>query len=99
MPSATGFAETSRAPRYLAQMCKHMSAEGMSVQTTGDDHGAADFGWGTCTFHAGPEALTLHIQARDLSMLERAQHVLAAHLERFGRRDGLAITWNHPTHE
>jgi hypothetical protein len=75
-----------------------MTGEGMPVQTTGQDYGSADFGWGTCTLHAEPQGLTLHVEARDLSMLERAQHVLAAHLQRFGRRDDLTVTWNQTKH-
>jgi len=73
-----------------------MTAEGMHVETTDDHYGHADFGWGSCTFHAQPEGLALHLQARDAVMLERAQQALSSHLEQFGRRDNLTVTWTAP---
>lgn len=82
---------TERAGRYLAQLCSHFAHK---VQADWDDRrGFADFGWGTCTLIATPEALLLHAEADDEAGLGRVQHVVSDHAERFGSRDGLAVVW------
>lgn len=95
MPTRSeGITETSRAPRYLAQLCKHMSNRGMHVETTADTYGFADFGFGTCTLQAHPQHLIITLEVRDPVVLKRAQQALTRDIERFGRRDGLSINWN-----
>jgi hypothetical protein len=98
MPTRQGFAQTDRAGRYLTQMCKHMIAEGKQAEITDENHGVAYFGWGTCHMHAEPSGLTLHLDVSDPIRLRMAQRVLASHLERFGRREGLTVSWNHRLH-
>lgn len=49
--------------------------------------------WGSCEITAGPDALTLRVEAGDAQSLRRMQEVLTGDLERFGRRDGLSVTW------
>lgn len=55
--------------------------------------GTADFGWGQCTMQADPDALTLRADATDEDNLQRVQDLVAEHLERFGKRDQLKVTW------
>lgn len=92
--------ETTRAPRYLTQLCKHFAHEAQTrpgrVRLHYDDeHGFADFGWvGTCAMHAQPEGLQLHAAAGDPIRLRLVQHLMASHLERFGRRDRLTVQWS-----
>jgi hypothetical protein len=58
-----------------------------------DTHGTIDVGWGRCTLEAGPDALTLRVEAADEDGLERLRTLIAARLERIGRRDALHVTW------
>ncbi|MFD8079410.1 DUF2218 domain-containing protein [Streptomyces sp. NPDC059718] len=58
-----------------------------------DTHGTIDVGWGRCTLEAGPDALTLRMEAADADGLERFQALIAGRLERIGRRDALHVTW------
>jgi hypothetical protein len=37
--------------------------------------------------------LTLQAQAPDEESLEQVKHVLGSHLERFGQRNELTVTW------
>nr|WP_246382521.1 DUF2218 domain-containing protein [Prauserella isguenensis] len=93
MPTATGLTETSRARRYLSQLCKHLSNRGMHVETSGDTYGFADFGFGTCTLHAHPHGLVIELDVSEPRALKRAQQALTRDIERFGRRDALTVTW------
>ncbi|MQA13009.1 MAG: DUF2218 domain-containing protein [Pseudonocardiaceae bacterium] len=93
MPTSEGITDTHRAPRYLAQLCKHMTNRGFQVETTDDNYGFADFGFGTCVLHADPQQLVMNLATQDPVTLERAQRALTRDIERFGRRDGLTITW------
>jgi hypothetical protein len=56
--------------------------------------GVLDFGWGHCTLHASGDALTLRAEAGDQQQLEQIQDGITERLERIGRRDHLALTWN-----
>lgn len=68
----------------------------VSVHTEcSDTHGVLTFTpWGTCTLTAGPATLSLRIDATDEESLRQIQDVLTRDLNRFGRRDGLAIDWH-----
>ena len=62
-----------------------------------DAHGTIAFSpWGECTVTATATTLTLRVQATDAENLRRIQDVLAADLQRFGRRDQLAVNWHQP---
>lgn len=92
--------ETPRAPRYLAQLCKHFAHEAETrpdrVRVEYDDEqGFADFGWvGSCTMQVQPQGLQLRAAASDPIRLGLVQRVMASHLERFGRRDDLVVRWS-----
>ena len=96
--------DTDRAGRYLEQLCRHAAAMG----TGGHRHGgpavaaerSADRGvltlepWGRCVLHAGAAALTLRVEAADADGLRAIQDIVTRDLERFGRRDGVAVRWS-----
>jgi hypothetical protein len=52
--------------------------------------------WGQWTLQATPDALTLHAEAANEEDLQRIQDLLAARLEKIGRRDHLTVTWQRP---
>jgi hypothetical protein len=80
--------ETERSSQFLAQLCSHFAHKAQAHPEMhthvewSDDRGVASFGWGQCTLRADPGALTL-----------RAEALVADHLERFGRRGHLTVTW------
>jgi hypothetical protein len=59
-------------------------------------HGIVSFGEGRCILRAEPGVLTLRVEARDEDTLRSAQQRVSDRLERFGRRDGLTVTWSPP---
>lgn len=60
-----------------------------------DTDGTLALSWGTCTLHADPDVLTVRVEAATEDDLARVQRTVAADLERFGRRDGVAVTWTY----
>jgi hypothetical protein len=58
-----------------------------------DTEGTLSLNWGQCTIQAGPDTLTLHVEATDEESLRRIQDLLARDLERFGRRNHLKVNW------
>ena len=58
-----------------------------------DSDGTLRLSWGTCTRHAEGTTLTVRADATDEDNLERVQDIITTDLERFGRRDHLAVTW------
>jgi hypothetical protein len=94
--------ETARSSRYLVQLCQHVNKVSEANPQMrahvewSDDHGVISFGWGRCTLHADPGALTLRAEAPDEESLQRIEHRVAERLEGFGRRDQLMVTWTPP---
>ena len=77
--------------RYAKQLLSHL---GRRVEfTTDGDVSTADFGTGSGTVVVGDGVLTLRAEAPDAESLARVQHVLGSHLERFGQRNELLVTW------
>ena len=64
----------------------------MSFTTAGNTSTAA-FGEATGSVVVGEGKLTLRAEAPDAESLARVQHVLGSHLERFGQRSELTVTW------
>lgn len=99
MLTAEARVETERSSRFLAQLCEHVKqvtqshAEMQANVEWSDDRGLIDFGWGRCTLRADPDALLLRAEASDEGSLQRIMQRVAERLERFGRRDQLAVTW------
>jgi hypothetical protein len=58
--------------------------------------GTIGFAEGTVTLQAGPGTLILRAEAAGEENLRRIQDIVTADLDRFGKRDHLAVTWQRP---
>ncbi|MFV0459803.1 MAG: DUF2218 domain-containing protein [Actinomycetales bacterium] len=95
MNSRIGQLPTDRPARYAKQLTSHWAARGQTVETDGVL---------TMTWHSGqviiltPEAARLVIQVSvpEGGDIEHFAGVVARHLERFGQRDELQVSWEHP---
>ena len=55
--------------------------------------GTVRLNWGGWTMQAAPGTLTLRAEAADQASLRKIQDMLTTRLEKFGRREHLAVTW------
>lgn len=102
MVRATAAVPTAHASKYLQQLCKHWQ-HNLQVEFTPDhctvtfpkDARGADWpGDGLVTFDAGPDALSVRIDASVGEQLEGLQGAVARHLDRFAFREApLAFDW------
>ncbi len=84
---------TANGSRYLQQLCKHW-AHKLPVEFDAAK-GVVTFSDAVATMTAGPDALTVTIEARDTETQERMKDVVARHLDRFAFREApLAFDWN-----
>ena len=112
MLTAETHIQTERPSRYLVQLCKHADSinhkilhrhaskaqarlEVLDVEWS-DADGTLTFSWGRCTMQAGPDTLTVRIDATNEEDLQRIQNLITGNLERFGRRDQLKVNWQPP---
>ncbi|CAL9666147.1 DUF2218 domain-containing protein [Streptomyces sp. Tu 3180] len=63
-----------------------------------ETEGNVSLPWGTIALHSAPGALVLRVQAPSEENLRRLQDLVTGHLERFGRRDGLQVSWQPGPH-
>jgi uncharacterized protein len=83
---------TDAPARYAKQLVSHLGrkvpftegADGAWTLVVGDARGRIVVGDGV---------LTLAVQAPDVETLERLEHAFGSHLERFGTRAELTVTW------
>jgi hypothetical protein len=61
-----------------------------------DTHGTVRLSLGQWTMRATPEVLVLRAEALDEEDLQRMQDLIAARLEKIGRRDHLTVAWQRP---
>jgi uncharacterized protein len=78
--------------RYAKQLVSHLGHK--APFATDGPASTAKFGEGTGTVLVGDGALTLLAEAPDAESLARVQRVLGSHLERFGQRNELVVTWS-----
>lgn len=101
--SASGFAKTDKASRYLQQLCKHWE-HNLTVEFTAD-HGTIVFprdargadwpGDGLVTLDAQPEGLAIRVDASAAGQLEGLKGAVERHVDRFAFREGaLAYDWS-----
>lgn len=83
---------TDKPDRYAKQLVSHLGRK--VTFTWADGIASAPIGSGTGSVSSGNGALTLVATAPDRASLEMIQDVLGRHLERFGQRDELVVTWN-----
>ncbi|MEI4508313.1 DUF2218 domain-containing protein [Sphingopyxis sp. CCNWLW253] len=102
MSSAVANVPTAHASKYLQQLCKHWQ-HNLAVEFT-PDHGTVAFpkdargatwaGDALVTFDAGPDALSVRIDASSAEHVEAMKGVVARHLDRFAFREApLAFDW------
>jgi hypothetical protein len=82
---------TETPDRYAKQLVSHLGRR-VEFATEGDTS-TARFGDGTGRVVVGDGVLTLLAEAPDAEGLARVQDVLGRHLERFGQRNELVVSW------
>jgi hypothetical protein len=82
---------TDAPARYAKQLISHLGRR-VEFATEGATS-TAEIAGGTGRVVVGDGVLTLLAEAPDAEALARVQHVLGSHLERFGQRNELAVTW------
>ncbi len=88
---ATAVVATDAPARYAKQLLAHLGRKN-TVEADGDG-GRLVFSYGTGTVSPGEGELVLVADAPDAEGLAHVQDVLARHLERFGARRELVVTW------
>ena len=89
--SARADVSTDAPARYAKQLVSHL---GRRVEwVTEGPVSTATIAGGTGVVEVGDGVLVLRAQATDPEVLERVQDVLGRHLERFGQRNELVVTW------
>lgn len=58
-----------------------------------ETEGSVSLPWGTITLRTAPGVLLLRVEAAGEENLQRLQDLVTQHVERFGRRDGLQVSW------
>ena len=93
MPESHASVATEKPAPYMKQLCKHF---GHKVEVSFDDErGTIVFAMGRCELDASEAGvLRMRAQAEDAASLERTEQVVGSHLERFGRRDELSVSWS-----
>jgi hypothetical protein len=85
--------DTDKPVPYMRQLCKHFDHR--LEAEFGDDSGYIQFDAGRCDIDAsGDHMLRLTVTAGAEEDARRLSQVVGSHLERFGRRDGLSVTWD-----
>lgn len=82
---------TDKPERYAKQLVSHLGRK--VAFTTDGPTSTAEIGDGTARIVVGDGVLTLLAEAPDAENLDRVKDVLGRHLERFGARNELVVTW------
>jgi hypothetical protein len=82
---------TDKPVPYMRQLCKHFGHK--NEASFDDDTGQIQFEYGRCELRAVDGQLELTVSAADAESHERTERVIGSHLERFGKRDGLSVSW------
>jgi hypothetical protein len=92
MPESHASVTTEKPTPYLKQLCKHF---GHKVEVAFDDQrGTIALPMGRCELDATQAGvLKMRVEAADADSLTRTEQVIGSHLERFGRRDELSVSW------
>ena len=90
--TSTARVATDRGERYRKQLARHF---GNRIEVMDSPAGTVltwGFG-GTTTLTVEPGALVMLAAAADAETLDQVKDVTGRHLERFGEKDGLVVTW------
>lgn len=94
MLTSTAIVPTDAAARYAKQLLSHLGRKAGVEAVEGDpDAGRLRLSAGTGVVRPRPDHLILEASAADAESLAVVEDVLGRHLERFGARRELAVTW------
>jgi hypothetical protein len=92
---ATATVATDAAARYAKQLVAHLGRKNPVEPLAGEPEGARLlFAYGTGTVRPFADRLVLTAEAEDPEGLARVCDVLGRHLERFGARRALTVSWS-----
>jgi hypothetical protein len=95
VPTSTAAVPTDAAERYAKQLLAHIGRKNPVEPIDGfPEGGRLVFPYGTGTVRPETGRLVLEAAAPDAESLARVQDVLGRHLERFGARRELIVTWS-----
>ena len=95
MPTSTAAVPTDAAERYAKQLLAHIGRKNPVEPIHGfPEGGRLVFPYGIGTVRPESGRLVLEAAAPDAESLARVQDVLGRHLERFGARRELIVTWS-----
>ena len=95
MLTSTAQVATAKPGPYMKQLCRHFGHR--NEVTFDDEHGEIHLPSGVCALDAtAPATLSLTATAADAESLEQLERVIGVHLERFGSRDELSVSWSQP---
>ena len=86
---------TDAPARYAKQLVSHLGrkVEFVHQASSDGDTWTAHVAGAVARITVGDGFLVLHAEAPDVEALSRVEHALGSHLERFGQRNELAVTW------
>jgi len=94
MLTATAIVRTDAPARYAKQLLAHLGRKNTVEEIEGEpDGGLLIFAYGRGAVRPAHNQLVLTATAVDAESLDRVQDVLARHLERFGSRRELIVSW------
>jgi uncharacterized protein len=91
---STAVVVTDAPERYAKQLLAHLGRKN-TVETVGGERqgGRLVFSYGTATVRPEDNQLVLKAAAEDPDSLAHVEDVLGRHLERFGAKRELVVTW------
>ena len=91
---AQAIVSTDAGARYARQLLSHLGRKNPAKPLDGSpDGGILTFAYGVGTLRPETGGLVLLAEADDADSLARVQDVLQRHLERFGARRELSVSW------
>ncbi|MFG2025334.1 DUF2218 domain-containing protein [Streptomyces sp. NPDC048825] len=92
MPSSLGHVTTDAAPRYAKQFASHFGRK-IPVEETPDGGHRLTFQETEVVLQPADDHLLIRVTSPEATTLTTIQDVVSSHLERFGRRNELTVTW------
>jgi hypothetical protein len=94
MPRSTAVVPTDAAARYAKQLVSHLGPKVQVEEVDGDPAARRlVFAYGSGVIRPEADRLVMDAAADDDESLARVQDVLTRHLERFGARRQLSVSW------
>jgi hypothetical protein len=90
--SATADVATDNPARYAKQLVSHLGRR-LTTETQDGARHVISFDGGQCVLLERDGVLQLQATAQDADALAQVQDVIGRHLERFGERAGLTVSW------